>query len=901
MSNKLTATLRLQLINAVSGEAKDIERSLAGVNKSLKGLGKGATPALDQLARKLELLKRQSRAYDDYRRSSDRRFAAGAEFTRARQELNRLLGEMAKVGPTNRGFNRDLFAARNSVKLAAAALREESAAARGARTALEGLVGVSGGKLANSQKRIRDEIKRTTEALRQAEREARNQGDSLAGRTAGGLGTVATGVGATYYGAKGAKTAFFNSVNMDEATRFQRAVGGISPGDQKPLTTQAFKIGQETRYTNQDVVDAQTQIIQAGVRDIDTVIALTEAVKNYSLAMRVTMEEGADTVRSVLQSTNKDISDPEKAKAVADAMVNFVVDMAKRGGMADEDIRQFFKYGGASGKASGFSDSTLGSVGIQLRRGGMRGDEAGVFMRSASGKMVAPTSKGLDALNAMGLSYSDYVSMPDVLSSDNIERKFQRDFGKRLSKNQKADLTDLLETGTFIDPKSGEEMPISADQGIFTEQVANVLSGSFKKNKKGEMNAKDAQALAQSIAEYYKLAAESVDVERLFNDIMSANPSLAQLNAMFTERQGGRAATVRDRYASFKADKAGLENVPSDRAKKIGDEVHGGVYGEWMQATGAVETLFTKIGQDWEVVVSPMLRGFSNTVDAIANLPSSLRMLGTAATAAAIALGGIAASRVLSGLLGFGSGAAGGSVLGGLLGGGLKGGIGSLLGNGGTLALGGYLGAQYLLSQLFPAEGVKGRPGQYGNKMFPDRTAGKSGISDVRPMPGIQGESSLDQLKAKAIETGRVSQEALNFTATPQVSTASVDSFIARVKAAVAAMSALGTVSPSGGQGAPSTPAAKPNSSVISHRAAGGPVAAGRDYIVGEHGPERVTFGSNGYVTPTSKAGFGARIGKVNFHISSNDPHAVAREVDRVLNSLLARSQDLAIDGRMNF
>ena len=38
-------------------------------------------------------------------------------------------------------------------------------------------------------------------------------------------------------------------------------------------------------------------------------------------------------------------------------------------------------------------------------------------------------------------------------------------------------------------------------------------------------------------------------------------------------------------------------------------------------------------------------------------------------------------------------------------------------------------------------------------------------------------------------------------------------------------------------------------------RASGGPVSAGGSYIVGERGPEMLTMGGNGYVTPNNKLG----------------------------------------------
>lgn len=44
MANSLTATLRLQLIDAVSGPSKGIEGALGKIDSSLKNIGKGGAP-----------------------------------------------------------------------------------------------------------------------------------------------------------------------------------------------------------------------------------------------------------------------------------------------------------------------------------------------------------------------------------------------------------------------------------------------------------------------------------------------------------------------------------------------------------------------------------------------------------------------------------------------------------------------------------------------------------------------------------------------------------------------------------------------------------------------------------------------------------------------------------------
>lgn len=66
-------------------------------------------------------------------------------------------------------------------------------------------------------------------------------------------------------------------------------------------------------------------------------------------------------------------------------------------------------------------------------------------------------------------------------------------------------------------------------------------------------------------------------------------------------------------------------------------------------------------------------------------------------------------------------------------------------------------------------------------------------------------------------------------------------------------------------------------------RASGGPVGAGQTYLVGEQGPEEVTFGANGYVTPTNQLGGGAMHVTINMPVGSdgNDVVSAIKKYER--------------------
>jgi len=87
-------------------------------------------------------------------------------------------------------------------------------------------------------------------------------------------------------------------------------------------------------------------------------------------------------------------------------------------------------------------------------------------------------------------------------------------------------------------------------------------------------------------------------------------------------------------------------------------------------------------------------------------------------------------------------------------------------------------------------------------------------------------------------------------------------------------------------------------------RARGGSVRMGRTYLVGEKGPEPVTFGRSGRVGTNRQlselagagGGGGVHIGAI--HIQSTDPKGAADELERKLTAMLTRTRQLSLEGR---
>lgn len=686
-----------------------------------------------------------------------------------------------------------------------------------------------------------------------------------------------------------AQRAFTEAVNFDEATAFQRALGqpDLNESDISRLNAQAKKIGGDTRFSNVDVVRAQTLVLQAGIRNADAILNLMGPITDYSLAMGTSLDEAAETIRGSALSKRVNLND---AKAVS-TFVDFLVKMAKNSGMTNDDVAQYMKYSGAATTTAGLPDTYAAAIGMVLRQAGLRGDEAGVFARTASAKLVAPTSKGRTALASMGIDYNKYVTMPDAMSVKGMETTISTKFGKRLTSDMRDAIADVFENGVFTD-ENGNEMPIASDPGQFNAAVSDILSPMFA-GPNGKVAAADAKALSKAIDDFWKYSAQSVDVVGLLNAIMGSSPNPGALNAFFTERQGARAQILAQKWGQFQQMIDMMSHIEPGTANKIGTIANAGLYGDYTKLTGTAETALTTIGQDWEFAIRPAINATNSLIDEFNALSVSTRRLIEAMGAGIALLGGFVALRSMYGLFGrLAGGATAATAV-------TSGGSGGLLGS---------LGALGAFSRFVPWIGAAGAGAIVGNELGKgareigavaggkyytpadndeaaylrqqrdDIAAQIEKIRSESKVPAMADiliqplQSQLDQLDARLRSFNELQIR-------PNIDSSSIDAALDKASALRAALAGAG--------GSVGTP---PNSNSFGGpRASGGPVQAGKTYLVGEEGPEPFVPGRSGTILPNSSLGGMSMVNHFHLHGRATEEDAMA--ILRKLNQLIARSQ----------
>lgn len=433
-------------------------------------------------------------------------------------------------------------------------------------------------------------------------------------------------------------------LEMDEATRRQRAILGIDEAGQKPLTAQALQIGQETRFSNADVVKAQTRIgsgLPAHLKTPEVLRAITANSRDYALAMGTTMDEASGALLGRMLGMSYDMSSPEAAAKSAKHAANRLVQFAKSSGADHNDVVGYTKYGAAPGQVGGFSEEYADALAAQLRRIGYEGSMAGNFVRAAATKLAVPTDKGRATMAANDIDHDDYVEPSKRMSADGLDNVIRLKFGKSLNKSQLKRIADLMNDESVVG--SREE---------FVPQVSEVLQETLaKKGKNGKINAQDAGKIAKAVNEYMSATSGAVDIERLMTDILKKGLTPAMAKYLFGQEHGGRAQGLK--VDQLRKDQESFRNTPDNRASQVGEDINKGFYGAYQRMIGSFETLYMRIGQVNDGPLSSFYDKLGNAVDAVSGLPDGVLAFGTqvgAAAAGLLSLKGVLATISLFGV-----------------------------------------------------------------------------------------------------------------------------------------------------------------------------------------------------------------------------------------------------------
>lgn len=412
---------------------------------------------------------------------------------------------------------------------------------------------------------------------------------------------------------------------FDNIRRYQKAILGLSDSEQKPFVDQAIHMGATTRFNDLQVLHAQLDLAQRGVKK-DFIQPFVQEGANYAGAMDTDLPSAVKTLEGIIFSTGKHIEDAGEAFKVMKHAVDFSVKLAKSGGMDNEDISALYKYGGLPGSLAGLSDPTFGAMAALMRRANIRGDESGVAIRAISSSLVSPTNKGLMAMEAAGVHYNQFSRMPGGLSTANLQAALSRKLGIKFTAGDTAALDAI--TG---DPD------LVTDQDKFVPAIVDALKEKFI-TQKGKVSAQGSERIAKAAASFFKMSIESIDVEGLLRALMRSHLNLSQANAIFGPKQGGRAMAALGNEALFNEKYEELKHVPEGFAASISEQRMAGFDGAMQRLEGALKNVETAFGRANDSPMTLLADSAAKAAQHLAEADASLLRFITVVGGAAIAV-----------------------------------------------------------------------------------------------------------------------------------------------------------------------------------------------------------------------------------------------------------------------
>ncbi len=493
-----------------------------------------------------------------------------------------------------------------------------------------------------------------------AQQRAQSRGPSGPG---GGVSGSALGGAVGLYGLSKAEQFASSTLStyrdFSDVNAIMRPVLDLSPAEQASLKAQQMRLGVESRYDAIKVAEAQKMLGERGV-DKRIIQPYVDEAVNYASAMNVELPDAIKTLEAYSFSTGKlkGVTDPGKARDIIRRATDYATHLGKISGLSNDEISDFFEYGGLSGHQAGLSDETVGAMAAIMKRNQISGEKAGVAMRAISAKLVSPTGKGLTALNAIGIDYDKFTKMPGGISGGNISLAVQRSLGKKLTRSQIDRLNDLS------DVKDEAGNPLVTDRGAYIAAAAEIVGETFAKNKKGELYAKDAHDIANTVGSVYKASVEGVDTEGLINAIANAHATLAQLNAIFGFQQGSRAGAALTDPEELDAYRKKLADTPAGFALDIATERLKSFAGALSQLEGSITTLKLRVGESFDDhgsgkgPLSTATQAMTGGVNWLIGLPDAAQRLITEGAAYAGLIGTLRTIGAIAGVTGL-SGTAG--------------------------------------------------------------------------------------------------------------------------------------------------------------------------------------------------------------------------------------------------
>ncbi len=692
------------------------------------------------------------------------------------------------------------------------------------------------------------------------------------GRTLRSGTYTATGIAAPL--GIGVAAAMRSVYKYEKVGNAMQAFGLLLEDQRKNIEEYAQALNKEFPFTNSQILEAAQELFRAGLT-YDQAMGALRGTLDLALAGDISNKEATDIATNVMTAMKLPMATLEQVER---SMLRVNDALAYAATSSNTDVRLMgdtFRYVAPLAAAAGMELEEVTALAMELARNGIKGSEAGVALRSALVRMAKPTKPMLAAFERMTISIDDFVERSKDIDVDTV-------------------IGSLLPSGLDVTALRDELQTILSDpvlKGAPQRMVATLTDAIVKGFGDETLRDEVSSVMQDAII----AGAQKVDLVKLLTVLRDKGAELPEIAQIFDVRMGSRLAAILHSSLLEGIDKVYAE-APGIGAK-MADLMMQGIVGDWAVLLAAIENAFISIAESG--VLETVSKAFDKLAESINKLSDVNPQILEFGTYAALALVGLAPfSLAVAGLAG---------SMGLLLSP-----LGMVVTALGTLAVfkwegikAGFKGFMDGLTQNISPETMDRleRVAKAMERLWaaatsdPDTGAWyawgvKIGeimakVADTIEAVISAAETLFDWVGQIQIGAGKIDGAARRLSRTGTSSTTGAESGKAAISEGA---SSVGTAIQEGFKG---SEAGNPK-----HRkkATGGPLRQGMTYLVGERGPEMITAGRSGYVTPNHKLG-GSITMNNTFNVSGVSPQEAANYIGRELRRLLLDSHQSSLQG----
>jgi TP901 family phage tail tape measure protein len=185
-------------------------------------------------------------------------------------------------------------------------------------------------------------------------------------------------------------------IEYDQALKNLQAITGATSAQIETMSEVMQKVARETKFSGVEIGQAMVLLGQSGFSAAESVASI-HAVAMLATGTLSDMTQTADLLTTTIRAYNLQAIESGR---VSDIMANAI----NKSKLTLDKLRVAFNYVGATSSQAGLSVEETAASLMMLANNGLRASTMGTGLRQIIAKMVAPTAKVKDHLEAVGMS-----------------------------------------------------------------------------------------------------------------------------------------------------------------------------------------------------------------------------------------------------------------------------------------------------------------------------------------------------------------------------------------------------------------------------------------------------------------------------------------------------------------